>query len=113
MRELLGPQQIQSLLVVPVMIEGTWWGFLGFDDCRSPRGWSEAEVSILLALAGSIGGAIARRRSEARLQHESVHDALTGLPNRTLFQDRVDRCIERARRKSDYAFAVLFMDLDR
>ncbi|HEX3357548.1 MAG TPA: EAL domain-containing protein [Tepidisphaeraceae bacterium] len=49
----------------------------------------------------------------ARLAHQAQHDALTGLPNRVLFRDRVQRCIERAKRRSDYHFAVLFLDLDR
>ena len=38
---------------------------------------------------------------------------MTGLPNRVLFTDRVERCLARAHRYSDYHFAVLFMDLDR
>ena len=42
-----------------------------------------------------------------------LHDPLTGLPNRDLFQDRLSRAVGRARRRSDYAFAVLLLDLDR
>jgi diguanylate cyclase (GGDEF)-like protein/PAS domain S-box-containing protein len=40
-------------------------------------------------------------------------DPLTGLPNRILFLDRLGRAIERIRLRTDYQFAVLFMDLDR
>jgi diguanylate cyclase (GGDEF)-like protein/PAS domain S-box-containing protein len=54
-----------------------------------------------------------RHMAEERLRHDSVHDALTGLPNRALFYDRVDRCVARAQRRPDYKFAVLFLDLDR
>ncbi|HEX4621707.1 MAG TPA: EAL domain-containing protein, partial [Myxococcaceae bacterium] len=54
-----------------------------------------------------------RRLAEDRLRHDSLHDALTGLPNRVLFADRIERCIERARRNPTYQFAVLFLDLDR
>ena len=42
-----------------------------------------------------------------------VADALTGLPNRILFRDRLERAIERAKRRDDYGFAVLLLDLDR
>lgn len=42
-----------------------------------------------------------------------LHDPLTGLPNRDLFLDRLGRAVGRARRRSDYAFAVLILDLDR
>jgi len=41
-----------------------------------------------------------------------VSDPLTGLPNRLLFADRVGRLIKHARRRKDYLFAVLFLDLD-
>jgi len=41
-----------------------------------------------------------------------VADALTGLPNRILFLDQLNRCLERARRHREYAFAVIFLDLD-
>ena len=53
-----------------------------------------------------------RHRSADRLRYDARHDALTGLPNRVLFAERVDRCIALARRPG-YAFAVLFLDLDR
>ncbi len=44
---------------------------------------------------------------------EKVADALTGLPNRLLFLDRLARSIERAKRRSDFLFAVLLLDMDR
>jgi diguanylate cyclase (GGDEF)-like protein len=53
-----------------------------------------------------------RRLAEDRLRHDSRHDGLTGLPNRVLFAERVERCISLAKR-GEYSFAVLFMDLDR
>ena len=41
-----------------------------------------------------------------------VADALTGLPNRVLFRERLHRCTERRRRDPDYSFALLYLDLD-
>ena len=38
---------------------------------------------------------------------------LTGLPNRLLFMDRLGRSVARAKRHSDYLFAILFLDIDR
>jgi diguanylate cyclase (GGDEF)-like protein/PAS domain S-box-containing protein len=55
-----------------------------------------------------------RREAERRLQHDALHDALTGLPNRVLFLDRLDHSIRRARRHHpEGCAAVLFLDLDR
>ena len=55
-----------------------------------------------------------RKEAEQRLQHDALHDALTGLPNRVLFLDRLDQAIRRAQRAHpEAAAAVLFLDLDR
>jgi signal transduction histidine kinase len=67
-RGILEPLKIKSLLVIPIIIEGQFWGFIGFDDCRSERIWTGIDVSILQAAAASIGGAIARRRAEDDLR---------------------------------------------
>ena len=54
-----------------------------------------------------------RRRAEDQLRHAAFHDKLTGLCNRDLLLDRLERCMERARRNDAYHFAVLFLDIDR
>jgi diguanylate cyclase (GGDEF)-like protein len=54
-----------------------------------------------------------RKRAEARLLHDAFHDALTGLPNRGLFLDRLQHVIESSRRHPEQLYAVLFLDLDR
>jgi len=53
-----------------------------------------------------------RKRVEEQLEHNSFHDALTGLPNRRLFLDRLQHLFARARRYPDRQHAVLFVDLD-
>lgn len=54
-----------------------------------------------------------RKKAEELIHHAAFHDALTGLPNRTLFSDRLSMAVERAKRSADYQFAVIFIDLDR
>jgi diguanylate cyclase (GGDEF)-like protein len=51
--------------------------------------------------------------SSEYFRHASLHDRLTSLPNRALLADRLQQSINRARRRKDYLFAVLFLDLDR
>lgn len=54
-----------------------------------------------------------RVRAERRLIHQTLHDALTGLPNRMQLLERLGRAITHAQKHPDTCFAVLFMDLDR
>jgi diguanylate cyclase (GGDEF)-like protein/PAS domain S-box-containing protein len=53
-----------------------------------------------------------RKRAQEQLEHHSFHDALTGLPNRRLFLDRLRHMFARAHRNPERHYAVLFVDLD-
>ncbi|HTU94920.1 MAG TPA: EAL domain-containing protein [Solirubrobacteraceae bacterium] len=64
-------------------------------------------------MAGSMSDVTDRRLAQLRLQHDALHDSLTGLPNRTLFMDRVEQTLARLTRDPRPACAVLFMDVDR
>ncbi|HET8630943.1 MAG TPA: EAL domain-containing protein, partial [Thermomicrobiales bacterium] len=64
-------------------------------------------------LVGAIQDVTERRALEAQLAHQANHDALTGLPNRALFLDRLAQALRHARRRPGYRFAVLYLDLDR
>ena len=67
-----------------------------------------------LRLAGSQTDVTERKVAELQLQHDALHDALTGLPNRVLFQDRLEHLVRRGlRAETPGASAVLFLDLDR
>ena len=57
--------------------------------------------------------AVERVALEARLQHDALHDALTSLPNRALFLDRLGHAWRRMSREQGFRFAVLYLDLDR
>lgn len=54
-----------------------------------------------------------RRSFEEQITHQAFHDALTGLPNRTLFADRLDRALERSRRKPGHLSALMLIDLNK
>ena len=69
-----------------------------------------ADLSPAL-LRRSLRHAIERKRQEAQLAHRALHDALTGLPNRALFLDRLGVALDRSRR-NDASIAVLFLDVD-
>lgn len=79
--------------------------------------WS---TSVLHAAEGSAVGTASigadvtdLKHAEERLRHGALYDDLTGLPNRSLFTDRVAGCIARAKLRPEFRFAALFLDIDR
>jgi len=64
-------------------------------------------------IAGSQTDITERKLAVERLTHDAFHDALTQLPNRALFMDRLQRALEAHRRNRNARYAVLFLDLDR
>ncbi|WP_272700953.1 EAL domain-containing protein [Desulfovibrio sp. Fe33] len=54
-----------------------------------------------------------RKNMEEQLRHQALHDPLTNLANRTLCLDRLAQAMRRAKRRENYFFAVVFLDLDR
>jgi diguanylate cyclase (GGDEF)-like protein len=107
--------QVQAVaLDVPVIV------FSGRSDERiAVRAVQEGAQDYLIKgqvdgrlLARSINYAVERKRVEVELAHQALHDALTGLPNRGLFLDRLAQALTRLGRHSS-TLAVLFCDLDR
>ncbi|MEO6172164.1 MAG: PAS domain S-box protein, partial [Arenimonas sp.] len=74
---------------------------------------SLSRVDGVERIAGSQTDITVRKRAEERLQHDALHDNLTGLPNRALLMDRVNQAIRQNRRDKNKRFALLYLDLDR
>jgi len=64
-----------------------------------------------MRMVGTVHDVTERKALEEQLQHQAMHDPLTGLPNRALFTDRLRQALTRAKRREG-GVAVLFMDLD-
>ncbi len=72
----LQSQDILSIAVFPVAVDGGWWGLIGFDDCEEARDWSGAELDALRAAATVLGAAIHRDRAgERALANETEYRA--------------------------------------
>ena len=96
-----------------VRIEGPErpFGILGVFSEQS-RAYTQSDVDFVQSLANVLADALQRQRAEGQLEHRALHDALTGLPNRVLFLDRLEQALERARRRRGSLGAVMFVDLD-
>jgi diguanylate cyclase (GGDEF)-like protein/PAS domain S-box-containing protein len=66
-----------------------------------------------IRITGSLSDITERRRAQERLVHDTLHDGLTGLPNRALFMDRLVQCVSHLKHDAGYACAVLYIDIDR
>jgi diguanylate cyclase (GGDEF)-like protein len=86
----------------------------------SPRTWTDADTGCLMDIANSLvaelelsSDVLAKRATQEHLLYSTLHDALTGLPNRSLFVERLRHAMRRTSRHPEDIFAVLFLDLDR
>ncbi len=73
----------------------------------------ETLLRLMLQISTQIGRVVERSHNEKRLLHDAAHDTLTGLPNRAMFLDCVQRAVSHHKRHPRFNFAVLFLDLDR
>jgi diguanylate cyclase (GGDEF)-like protein len=111
-QELLMGDHIKSLLLVPLKLNIEFWGCLGLIECNSERHWSKHEESSLVTMAASISGTRQRQQVDEKIRYQAMHDLLTGLPNRLLFNDLLNQSIPKIVEK-DESIAVMFLDLDR
>jgi diguanylate cyclase (GGDEF)-like protein/PAS domain S-box-containing protein len=110
-RELAATHGLRACWSTPIMSQqqkvlGTFAMYYG--AARSPTTAEQRLIEIAIQIAGI---AIERERAEERIRFIAQHDALTGLPNRLLFRDRVEQAISQAHRNKQQV-AVLFIDLD-
>lgn len=111
-RFLLLPQSIRSIAVVPIIVEGQFWGQIGFDDCSRGRSWSSAEINALGIAAATIGAAIRGIRAEQELANLANTDSLTGFSTRRQFLQQA-RAAHAEALGRDSSLALLVLDLDR
>jgi len=92
-------------------VRGRQGGFL-WVQCRALAVRAEGETSSPVRLVGSLTDVSERHILMEQLRYQALYDGLTGLPNRTLFMDRLSLAISAAKRDECHGFAVLWLDLD-
>lgn len=98
-------------------------GFASIETVRSNKAREFVDVSLqmapLIVNGDKVGYVFSFRdigehkTTEEKLQHDAMHDVLTGLPNRALILDRINLTLNRRLRNPEYGCGVLYMDLDR
>ncbi len=97
---------------VPILFDEALLGVLNLYLDAHHRQTAE-ELQFVTAAAHALGGMIRRHQAEQQLRHHAYHDALTGMPNRVLFMDRLEQCLSFSERHPELRCAVLYLDLDR
>ena len=105
-------QHIVSILIVPIFVGETFWGFIGLDECSEMRKWEHDEIIALKAAAEIIGDAISHRRMSDTIKQLAYYDIVTELPNRALFYERVKLSLEISKRNKKL-LALILMDFDK
>jgi len=110
--------EISATLSVPITIGGVARGYMNLDNFERRDAFAGDSHEIAAALTAQVGIALQRLQLERGLEAErrryerlASHDALTGLPNRRLFQDRLEQTVARAHRRKA-GVALLYLDLD-
>lgn len=85
---------------------GTIWVLTRGEAVRDPS-------RTAYRISGSQTDITERKKIEEQLLHNAFHDSLTDLPNRALMMERIERAIQRLKRRSDDGYAIQFLDLDR
>ncbi len=108
-------RNVNAVLVVPFRHGYKVRGVVFHEWVGPNRHWTAEEINYASALADFMALALSaadRKQAEEEMRRLANYDHLTGLPNRTLFMDRMEQALARARR-SRHPLALLFIDVDR
>jgi diguanylate cyclase (GGDEF)-like protein/PAS domain S-box-containing protein len=106
----MGAHGFRSGVSVPIPGGTGPWGALSVHSRRN-RIYSTRDVSFLQTVTGVLSAAIRRLDLDRRLHERSMHDPLTGLPNRTLAYERIEQALDRAKYEGT-SMAILLLDID-
>ncbi len=68
LKGILQEQEIISILIIPIFFEDKFWGFVGYDECKYERIWTESEIIILQTFATSISYALERKSNAEKIE---------------------------------------------
>ena len=110
-----GPQAlaagVHSVFAFPIMVGGEFFGAIELFG-GEVRPYDAEVVAFAQNVGSQLGQFIARKQAESNLTFFANHDALTSLPNRFMFNERLTQALARAQRQGKMV-AVMFLDLDR
>lgn len=110
-REQFIKHDFKSSISVSIETNDGLQGFIGIDAVKSQKNWKKEDMEILKILSNLLADALIKMKSENEIEFMAYYDHLTGLPNRFLFENKVNRAIELAG-KDNKSVSIIFVDLD-
>jgi PAS domain S-box-containing protein len=87
-------QRIKSFISAPIMVNGHWWGHIGFDDCKRERDWTESERAVLETITCLLGDAIELSTSSLVMSEATRVAMLQTAPDGIVFIDEDGAILE-------------------
>ncbi len=87
-------QKIKSFMSVPIMVNGHWWGHIGFDDCVQERNWTDSERAVLETIAYLLGDAVELSTSSLVMSEATRVAMLQTAPDGIVFIDEAGAILE-------------------
>ncbi|MGK7924544.1 MAG: adenylate/guanylate cyclase domain-containing protein, partial [Spirulina sp.] len=97
--QLFASEGILAVLVLPIIVNGEFFGFIGFDNSQEARSWDASEVDLLRAVAAAMGLWQERQRAVEALQQRAERDKLLGEISRQFIDGDLDAAIDLALRE--------------
>jgi diguanylate cyclase (GGDEF)-like protein len=90
-KEILGPQGVKTILLVPMIYGKVLKGFLGLESIKKKRRWTVNDMTLLKLLGEIVVNVLERKKTDQEIRDLSLKDKLTGLYNRTYFEEEIKR----------------------
>jgi diguanylate cyclase (GGDEF)-like protein len=107
------PHGLTSTLLAPIAVEGKPIALIySARNLSAKNPFNQQDLQLLVAISHQISNTIERNKTESELRESAFNDPLTGLPNRSVFLDRLKYSLARKKRDPNFKFALLFADVD-
>lgn len=104
-------QGVKSLISVPIRGEDKLQAFIGMDSVERTKKWSEEDIDLLNIIGNILSSGLVQIKADKEIEFMAYYDNLTKLPNRFLFEDRVNQAINLSKRTASF-ISIIFIDLD-
>jgi len=109
--DMLEPQGILSIILYPLFINSEMKGFIGFDECKNNKIWSDENLNLLATISGIISNIYSNKHNLDKIKELSSRDALTDIYNRRFIFNELEKDLIK-HKKDNFKFSITILDID-